>query len=266
MAQGKAKRVLLGIQGLIQHKTAPNWDFIYRVSLVRDEKWNIGDVTETPDGRVFVYAKSVGACKAGQGCEFTYTGVVPITTFATNHAVGVNEITIPAQTHVAVDKDELRGGYVILFDGDDNTGTGTRRIIGNDVSAADVAFNLRLDAGISNAIVSGTEKVEVFRNPYAGLQLCQSPNVAKAGLPASAVSATDMYFWVLKEGVCWIAPQSSVNTNDVGCGFRGDGSLDGYNHLLANDIDGVAEETSQYAGHRIIGNQTGNGPLFMLSM
>ena len=170
-------------------------------------------------------------------------------------------------THAIIAKDALRGGYVILHNSaiSVNAQTEVRGIIGNDaVPVADAGCVLYLDGPIKVAVVIGTTGIEVFENPYAALQLCQTPNVACAGVPTTYISATLTFFWVQIKGPCFLAVQSSVNTNDVGCGWRGDGSLDGYNHLITNDIDGVAEETSQYAGHRILGNQTGNGPLFML--
>jgi len=268
MAEGKANVNILGREGLVGHHSAPTWDFLYQVSSVKDSKWDVGDRVILPDGREFRYGRSTGAAAlfAAHGCEFTYTGLVSYTAFATGHAVGVNEITIPAATHAALTKDELRGGYVIIFDGATDLGTCTRRIIGNDVSAADVAFDVRLDASITNAIVSGTEAVEVYRNPYYALTVASDAAKPKAGLPASYVSAAAQYFWVQTKGICWISPQTNVGENGgLGCYWRHDGSLEGAEVTLGG-LTVPAYDTSQYAGYVIAGSQSGNGPLFMLDI
>ncbi len=268
MSKGKAIVEMVRGPGLVGHENAGEWDYIYRVSLIKDEKYDIGDRAVLPDGREYRYAKSIGICRAAQGCEFTYTGYSGYTAADVAQAIGDRQVSISASaTHAIIAKDALKGGYVVLHNSvlAVNAQTQVRGIIGNDaVAVADSGCVLYLDGALTTAVVIGTTGVEVFENPYAALQLCQTPNVACAGVPASYVSATLMFFWVQIKGPCFVAPQSSVNTNDVGCGFRGDGSLDGYNHLIANDINGVAEETSQYAGYSILGNQAGNGPLFML--
>ncbi len=271
MSKGKAITDLPGGRpGLVSHETAPQWSFIYRTSLIKEEKYDIGDHVKLPDGREFVYARSIGECVSGQGCEFTYTGLVygyPIAT----HAIGEHVVTIAntgsttVLTHAAAyAEDVLKGGYYVSHDhpgGDDDAQV--RGIIGNAYSAINGVLKLYLDGPLHKA-VSTDEFTEIFENPYAALRTGTSAALAKAGVPAVQVKATLMYFWVQIKGPCFLAVQASVNTNDVGCGWRADGSLDGYNHLIANDIDGVAEESSQYAGHRLLGNQSGYGPLFML--
>jgi len=268
MAKGKAKVNYLGRSGVVMPQTVPSWGFIYATSMVKSEKYNIGDRVVLPDGREYRYAKSIGACYAGQGCEFTYTGYSAVAVADVAQAIGDTQVSISAAaTHAVIAKDGLRGGYVVLHNNTIaiNAETQVRGIIGNDaVTVADSGCVLYLDGPLTTAVVIGTTGVEVFENPYAALRLSTSNALAKAGVPAVYVSATLMYFWVQVAGPCFLAPSASVNTNDIGCGWRHDGSIDGYNHLIANDVDGVGEETSQYAGHRIIGNATGNGPLFML--
>jgi len=265
MAQGKARVNYLDEAGMVRHADGPSWDFLYRVSTERDTKWNVGDRVVLPDGREFRYARSLGtnALYAAHGCEFSYTGLVSYTAFATNHSVGDFEITIPAATHAALTEDELRGGYVILFDGATDLATTTRGIIGNDASAADVAFNLRIDASLTNAIVSGTEAVEVYRNPYYGLDVAADANMPKAGVPASYVSAAAQYFWVQTKGISWVAPQATVTGHGgVGIMWRHDGSLDGVETAIGGTVP--AADGTQYAGHCVAGTADGNGPLINL--
>ena len=268
MSKGNAKVLFPHRAGLVGHTDAPDWSFIYTASLTQSPKWNLGDRVVLPDGREFRFAKSIGACLAGQGCEFTYTGYSAIATADTAQAVGDKQVSISAAaTHAIIARDGLRGGFVVIHNSDANAETQVRGIIGNDaVTVADSGCVLYLDGPLTTAVTTSDSDIEVFENPYAALRTGTSASLAKAGVPAVYVSATLMYFWVQVKGPCFIAPAASVNTNDIGCGFRHDGSLDGYNHLITNDIDGVDTETSQYAGHRLLGNQTGNGPLFMLSM
>lgn len=266
MAKGKTKVNYLNRSGLVAYQDAPNYDFIYSVSTIKDPKWNLGDRVVLPDGREFRYAKSTGdnALYTAHGCVFTYTGLVSYTAFATNHSVGDKEITIPAATHAALTQDELRGGYIVIFDGASDYATCVRQIIGNDSCAADVAFDVQLDAAITNAIVSGTEAVEVYRNPFAALDVASSNESPKVGLPASYVSASAQYFWVQTKGICWIAPQSGVGGTEgqIGCFWRHDGSLDTADTALATTVP--SSSSSQYAGYTVAGSQAGNGPLFNL--
>lgn len=266
MSRGKAKVNYLNRSGLVAHQDAPNWDFIYDVSTIQDAKWNIGDRVVLPDGREFRYAKSTGdnALYAAHGCRFTYTGLISYTAFATSHAIGAKKITIPAATHAALTQDELRGGYIILFDGASDYATTIRGIVGNDVAASGAAFDVYLDAAITNAIVSGTEAVEVYRNPYAALDVASSNESVIAGIPASYVSASAQYFWVQTKGICWVAPQSGVGGTEgqKGCFWRHDGSLDKADTALATTVP--SSSSSQYAGYVVIGSQAGNGPLFNL--
>jgi len=192
MARGKTKVNYLNRSGLVAHQDAPNWDFLYSVSTIKDPKWNMGDRVVLPDGREFRYAKSTGAAAlyASHGCEFTYTGYISITNFGVSASVGDKEITAPAATHAALTKDELRGGYVIIFDGASDYYTTVRGIIGNDAAASGAAFKIYLDAALTYAITAGTSKCEVYQNPYAALTVASDAAKPKAGVPAAYVSAS----------------------------------------------------------------------------
>ncbi len=258
--KGKAIAVIPRQQGQVGYDTAGEWDFIYRASLVKDAQWDIGDHANLADGRVFVYSKSSGVCASGQAADFAATGAIPYVVLDQGQAAGDKEITFAAVSHDAIAKDELRGGFIVLW------GVAlkdmTRGIIGNDASAENAACKIYLDGPLTRAVTTSTPG-EAYENPYANLLNAGSgnPNLSKAGVPATYVSASDMYFWVQKSGPVFVAPQSDVINNITGCYFRHDGSVEA-------DIDVedrvAGENTTQYAGHRIIGNYAGNGPLFML--
>ena len=237
----------------------PYYGYVYQTSLVKDTKWNLGDQVILPDGRKYKYAKSAAACISGQGCEFTATGYTAITTFVVSAAVGDTKVTNPAATHALVAQDELRGGYAVIYDGTTNN-VQFRGIIGNDAAAANVAFVIYLDGQLSEAVVAGTSKIETFQNPYAALQTGSSTSLAKAGIPATKVSAASTYFWVQTEGFGWIAPQAGLTGKQIGACWRHDGSLD----TVLNGVSGSANVLSQYAGHIVEGDATNNGPLFYL--
>jgi len=258
MAKGKAKRVLLGIQGLIGHKTAPDWSFIYRASSVRDPKWNVGDIVELPDGREFHYAKSSGECASGQAAEYVATGAIPYTLLSVGAAIDDRQLSFVASTHDALAKDELRGGYCLTWPSAKTDQF--RGIIGNDVSAEDAAITVYLDGPLTIAVTTSTPG-ECYNNPFLSLRTGSSANLAKAGVPATYISGSGIYFWVQTGGFGWLAPQSDVITNKIGAYYRHDGSIQAdqaFSGLVAG------EDTTQYAGNRVIGNYAGNGPLFLL--
>lgn len=240
----------------------PNWGFIYCVSAVKDERWAIGDRVVLPDGREFNYAKSSAACISGQGAEFTATGYVAITAFTTSAAVGATSVTVPAATHAALTKDELRGGFAVIYDGTTNN-VQFRGIVGNDASVLNVAFVIYLDGPLTEAVVASTSKIEVFQNPYAALRTGTSTDLPKAGIPAVAVSAASLYFWVQTAGFSWAAPQTGVGAaKDKGLFWRHDGSLESVTTALA--VTPATYETAQYAGFVVEGSAAGNGPLIYL--
>jgi hypothetical protein len=252
----------LGAIGLSQNEQAASWGFVYLNSTVKDGRRWVGDEVTVPGLGKFVYSKSAAACLPGQACEFTDTGYVAITTFATSWAIGATTITVPAATHAALTEDELCGGFAIIYDGTTNA-VQFRQIIGNDSSILNVAFNIRIGGPLTEAIVSGVSKIEVFANPYSALQTATSTTLAKAGIPASKVSAASTYFWTQISGFNWAAPQTNVGTRGgMGCFWRHDGSLESANTALA--VTTATYDLSQYAGHCVAGTAAGNGPLFKL--
>jgi len=262
MARGKAKVNYLGREGLVGHANVPDWSFIYTVSATKDSKWNVGDRVVLPDGREFRYAKSAGECVSGLGCRFMAAGFSNYTAADVAQAIGDKEITIPdAATHDEVTEDELRGGYVVLYGASENVQF--RGIIGNAAAVADAPLKVYLDGPLVAAVVVDTTGVEVFQNPYASLLTAGTVNKAVAGCPASQVSEADMYFWVQKTGPCWVSPRGGVNDRDQGCYWTHEGQIKDTEASLGA-ITLPDTNTSQYAGHTILGNEDTIGPLFML--
>ena len=264
MSKNVLKTTYITDSGNVFKKDAGAWDFVYEVSTVKSERWNIGDEVVVPGGREFVYAKSSAECKTGQACEFTALGYTAYTALGVSAAKGARSITIAAATHAALTKDELQGGYVVIYNDAESTGM-FRGIVGNAAAAANAAFVIYLDAPLSAALVAATAATETYQNPYAALRTGTEYSYSKAGVPAAYVSGANEYFWVQKKGPCWLSPQTSnVGENGGrGCFFRHDGSLEGAEVALAVTVP--AADTSQYAGFCLEGSQAGNGPLFMLN-
>lgn len=263
MSRGQLTTIRVCEGGRAGHEiSVSNLDFLYKESATRDENYVIGDHIELSDGREFVYSKSSAACISGQGCEFTAVGVNAYQAILVAQVVGDREVTLPACTHDAFTLDELRGGYALIYDGSTNN-VQFRGIIGNDATAADVAFKIYLDGALTEAITASTSAIEAFQNPYAALRTGTSQNLPKAGVPAAKVTAGDMYFWCQIRKFCWVAPQGGVNDRDIGSYWRHDGSLQD-TELALGAITLHANCSSQYAGHTVEGNQGGIGPLFNL--
>ena len=246
----------------------PNINFLYATpSTTKPAGWNIGDKVVLPDGREYRLAKSTGATAlySSRACSFSDAGAVAYTAFATSHAVGSMEITVPAATHDAFTEDELRGGYIIIMDGATDYNTCIRGITGNDATAADVAFDIQLDGMISHAIVSGTHVCEVYLNPWSVLKESTDRDHVKAGVPTTTVSAAVNYFWLQTKGICWPVPQGNLgNTGGKSSGWWHDvGNVSDATTALGITIP--AAKSSQYAGYAISGSIGGNGPLFMLA-
>ena len=247
----------------------PNINFLYQTpGTTKDPDWNVGDKVVLPDGREFRYAKSLGNNElfAAHGVQFTYTGLTTITNFTVVAATGATEITIPAGGgQAALTLDVLRGGYVIIFDGDDDTNTCVRGIVGNDVeSTGNLAFKIQLDGAIHDAITT-THKAEVYQNPWAGMEVASNTALPIAGVPTTVVSAAANYFWVQTKGICWVAPQSTVGDHaGMLTMWRHDGSLESAEVALGISTVPSTDRT-QIAGYCIQGSQAGNGPLLMLA-
>ncbi len=269
MSKGNAKLVVLGETGQVISDNASNWAFIYETSLVKDTKWNPGDRVELPDGREYRYAKSLGVLSAAEAAQFDSVGVIAYIAAVITGAVGDTSIIVPATTHAAAfAKDELRGGYVSIFGNNtDDIDHMFRGIIGNDSSAINAAVTLYLD-GPLDVVMDTNSAIEVFENPYNHLvkQIDGDgsggdPDKGKGGVPAVYVSAAATYFWLQTKGPRFVQPASTVVNNMTGVYYRHDGSIEG--DIAVGSKDNNAQ-TSQYAGYRISGDYSGNGPLIML--
>jgi len=220
MARGKAKSTLLGIQGVVGHKDAPDWSFLYEASTIKSPKWEVGDRVVTPDGRAFRYSKCGATLESMKYFVFSYNQLIAeksdpdasvgaaavgdkyLTMTCTKEEIGANRDGIIA-------KNELRGGYISIY-GSSSGDRQQRGIIGNTaLAAAGTSFIIYLDAAIKVAITAGAQ-CEILGNPYSDVRRTSGGYVSALGAPC-VKATTGQYFWIQTWGICRITPDSDAH-------------------------------------------------------
>lgn len=264
MAKGKSKRTLLGIQGVVGHKEAPDWSFIYDVSLIKDPKWDIGDLVETPDGRKFRYCKSYDACDTFKANAFF--NAIPATgidyaVLAEGAAIGDKSVLLTSSA-IAQTLDGLRGGHINF--GTDNALVQQRGIVGNTVCAIGGTCRIYLDAPLILALTT-SDYAFCMPSPYSAVTKTNinaieggagKGRVSFVGYAAAAVSAANMYHWEQTAGqICASLYGSAVGKTQYmrEVVFRYDGNLI---HRGASGITGLE---AQLAGYIMDNNTLDNG-------
>jgi hypothetical protein len=260
MGKGKAITDTVGRPGQVSYETAGQWDFLYTTSTEKNPKYDIGDKMVLPDGRVFRYAKSGGACWTGRGV--TFENAIPATgidysLLAAAAVIGDRSVVMTNQGTVAQTKDGLKGGTILfkLLTGSDDSALQQRGIIGNTAGGVSDEITIYLDAGLT-AAVSTASYAFCMPSPYSNLKYdASSQSKSYAGVPAVYVSASDMYFWVQTWGSLWIAPQNEVgkSTKQRDVVFKEDGSLQHKGTTDATYLNG------QRAGFIVDNNAANNG-------
>jgi len=205
---GKSRRTIFGTTGFVQSELGPDWGAIYRVSSVKDPKYNIGDLAETPDGRKFRYCLSTGRCDTFIANIFvnaigTGAGNVGIdwSALAATSLVGDKSVTMTAPSTRAIAKDELQGGLISLniSSGTNNDTQQQRLITGNSACAASGTTVITLDSPLVTELTSGTAYGYCMPSPYSAVQGAQlglnTGRVGMVGYAAAAVSTSGLYHW-----------------------------------------------------------------------
>jgi hypothetical protein len=250
----------------------PQLNFLYEVSSTRNPEYNVGDRVVTPDGRVFRYCYSGGACYTGRGAAFynaiPATGIDYAANIASAAAIGDTSVEITNGSTVAQTKDGLRGGWILFktASGSDDSALQQRYIVGNDAMGLAETGTVYLDAPLTGALTTSSYSF-CMPCPYWDIRLPSGAGtVSIAGVPAAYVSAASKYFWLQTWGLCWIAPQAS-GPGTISCErqlyFRHDGSVDGYSVAGAGTF---ASEycTDQVAGFIVDNNTEANGATLMM--
>jgi hypothetical protein len=269
----------------------PFWDFLYLTSTVKSDKYNVGDRTVTPDGRVFRY------CKAAATCDPEFGAYNPIKTIAnavaptqtvisgpilnsfgsanttTAGSLGANVVTITvgatggAAGDGVIAEDELRGGSIVIGNGTSQHPQ-MRGIIGNTaVASGGGTCDVYLDASLISAVAVGTTNIEAMLNPYANVKGDQAGGayVSFLGMPA-ARATVGQYFWLQTWGPCWITSDGTTGAAANGrvLYFADNGSV------VSSDkvTDGATNVLFQPAGFALDASSAGasNAPMVMLQI
>ena len=230
------------------------------------QRYVIGTLYTSWDGREYVYSKSAGACISGQGVEFTASGYTSHTAFGNSASVGDTFVMVPAATHAILAEDELAGGFICIFTDAIANNVQFRGIIGNESAIANAEFTAYLDGPLTEAVVAVISDCETYQNPYAALQTGTMNYNPKAGVPAAKVTTANIYFWCQKRGPVFAAPQGGKLGTAEG-GYAGGlwsdvGNISDFNTSIGVTV--ANGRGSQYAGHSILGDADNIGPLFML--
>lgn len=172
----------------------------------------IGEMATTSDGCIYRYTKNgASAMVAGklyQGAAEDTTNQQDLT--VTNATLGDTSIT--TTTTVTLAANLLAGGYLVVTAGTLGVGQ-TYRIKGNTAaSAAVVTFYLEDAVRVT---MTGTCKVDVYPNPYAGVVVAPtSATGAPVGVAIHPVAASE-YGWLLTHGPAAILAQGTVTVGDM---------------------------------------------------
>lgn len=222
MSKGVAKTSHLDGTGVITHNNAPNWDFLYEASKVKNPNYNLGDRVCLPDGRVFRYAKCgstlssmkfFAQCNTQLVAENSTPTCKPTSTIAVGDksaAFTVSAGAIGTNRDGIIAKDELRGGYISFY-GTTSGDRPQRGIIGNTALASDgTSITLYFDAAIKTAMNAGVS-TEILANPYSDVRTALGGGSAALGIPA-VLATTGQYFWIQTWGICRITPDANGNS------------------------------------------------------
>jgi len=258
MSKGKARVNYLGGAGLVQSDTAPNIDFLYRASTVKDPKWNLGDRVVLADGRVFRYGLCGYSLTDMKGACYSYNLLVTEKdAIAVAASVGDKYVDITFADTDGVDndgviaEDELRGGYISFYR---DTTRQQRGIIGNTARANGDTSNTRvyLDASLVTA-VNEDDDIEVLANPYSDLRGGAGGEAfgiwcSVMGMP-NVLATTGQYFWIQTWGPFRISPtgvELGVNQGERMFVFGGNGCV--YSDRAYVDGGAPANHSYQNAG------------------
>lgn len=238
----------------------PNINFLYKATTTISPDWNIGDRVKLPDGRAFRYCKehtSEGSgpadpVEAGRGAKFLGTigddGVA--SAVDTAQVVGDSTLHYASQSFA---KDELRGGYVIVY----SAGSTYQQagIVGNTYCSS-TPMTVYVDREWATVITS-TQYTEILPNPYLYVGRDTDAHNSVAGVPMSTPTA-GQYFWIQTWGPLW------HNPGPDGCGGGSGEQRVCYNVDGSLRIGETLNLNSQMAGIILNMDSLGNdGPPFI---
>jgi len=229
------------------------------------QNYPIGTKRELPaSDEVAIYSKSSGVCWSGRGAKFVLdmTLGIDFALLDASQDLGDEEVTIAATAHPEYEANELKGGLLLISDQDSGDTQDkmiqNRVITGNLASLNGAACTIYFKGGLTRAVTNATYAF-CMPSPYSSIAHNGSGRQSVAGIPASYVSASGKYFWLLKRTKVWCAPQADdvgKTNNSREVVFRHDGSLG------IHDPAEAYEKYQQHAGFIVDNNDADNGGTF----
>ena len=206
---------------------------IYEVSTTQN--YLIGSKRTTPGGRIFRYAYADGACKAKYGAKYLREEAISHTAATLGRAKGETTIKCTvansdgALNDGAIAKDELVGGFVVIYDETDTIRQHREIIANTAVAIGGGSITITLDGPLTTAVVITVDHFEVLGNPYNGLKYTNDCYSSVLGVPM-VEAAEGEYFWVQTWGPICTTPGSTTpdpgaDTEQRQVVFDGQGSL-----------------------------------------
>jgi hypothetical protein len=174
------------------------------------QKYPLGQRMILEDGRVFVYALSSGTQIPDVGSQVGIHQHIANCAIAADAAAGVRSIVLHSSAtdgaahNGLIAKDELKGGYVVVFPAASNHAF-TRRIISNSACTISQANDCTIEIDTPTPVaITTSDKGEAMASPYWKVVTAVSTYASVIGVPA--VAATDgKFFWLQTWGPIWIA-------------------------------------------------------------
>lgn len=172
---------------------------------------SIGEYMVTNDGRGYRYCKNGAVAMAVgriyQAAAEDTSNQQEIT--IVNASVG--DLSITSSDSVTLAADLLAGGFLLVSEG--TLGTGQVYKIKGNTAASGAAVTFTLEEPVRVA-TTGTCKVDVKVNPYAGLVVAPTTQTSAVLGAAQHAIAANEYGWIQTHGVCGILAQGTVVVGD----------------------------------------------------
>jgi len=189
----------------------------------------------TNDGRVFKYAKAGGSLNIDLLAQSVVAQHISYSTAAVAAKAGDRKVSVAvavtdgAAGGGAIAKDELAGGYIVIFS--DVVATMNRGIVGNTAVAAggSTTVIIEVDRPLHVAVTAATSFHEVMASPYSSIKASTTGDRNRGFVGLPMVEATSgQCLWIQTWGPCWVAPQgdlgAAADANQAVA--RYDGSID----------------------------------------
>ncbi len=237
----------------VDHETDSNIGFAV---IDTAQRYTVGTRAMSWDGSVLRYGKFGATSTSYQMAVWSNATSADVSYEAIGAASAKGSKTVTI-SEASLAENQFAGGYILLFHA---TGDGkVYTILGNTASSGGVVV-LSLDQPLGVAVTT-SDNYELYASPFADIRQGNSSSTKGFwGIP-QALNTSGSYGWVKTWGPTFIAPQSTVGGSGLAAGyFRHDGSIDVRGNISPGTV------TDQYAGFRMVGSASGDGPLFMLQV